>query len=199
MASDDPQIQTSVDFFKNIIPAFARKLDTVESMKLGVNQVTPQAVENGKAYVFAYRNPKGYETNKLKYHHVFPASIVIENTKSHVTAINPYYIPPDVRKKVIDYYYSRLDQKNTIPNVNARSLLEYRFIKNNSLGARIKPAIKKYIKSRMSPVVLNISPALWEDFYNGATSTVMEKFWKNTTPSTVYRDYIISFLKGGTT
>ena len=51
----------------------------------------------------------------------------------------------------------------------------------------------------MSPVVLNISPALWEDFYNGATSTVMEKFWKNTTPSTVYRDYIISFLKGGTT
>ena len=114
-----------------------------------------------------YGRPKGYEDDTLRYHHVFPVFVLLEATSKHVTALNPFYLPRSPREKVVDAFVNNLS--STKPNINTRTRFNYNLIRNNSQGAIVKPSIKKYIKNRMSQVVIQLSPELWKEMYLGTS------------------------------
>ena len=125
---------------------------------------------------------------------VFPASIMIGEEGGDMIGINPYYIPPRVRVKVIDFFLNNLTTNRNI-DANDRTVVIYQKIKNTALGEAMKPAIKRYIKSRISSRVVRLSPRLWIDMYLGQTSSKMNKLFRGASVSEVYRDYRVKFLR----
>jgi len=73
----------------------------------------------GKCYMFSYRNPEGKGTKSLPYYHMFPMAINLEQRSNTMLGINPFYLPPELRKDLVENLISRLD--DDIENQDARS------------------------------------------------------------------------------
>ena len=196
MASN-PELSLTVDFFRDLVPMFSNQIPSIKDLKnqLVLETTAQMSSQLGRCYVFGYSNPKGYEKGgRLKYHHIFPASIMIGEEGGDMIGINPYYIPPRVRVKVIDFFLNNLTTNRNI-DANDRTVVIYQKIKNTALGEAMKPAIKRYIKSRISSRVVRLSPRLWIDMYLGQTSSKMNKLFRGASVSEVYRDYRVKFLR----
>jgi|TARA_X000001388_G_C2186977_1_gene105928 hypothetical protein len=196
MASDNPKKDSAVDFLRDIIPAFAGSLDRSRSAQLGVEQRSVRSVSTsdvGRVFVSAYSKPKGYEDDTLRYHHVFPVFVVLESDAKYITALNPFYLPREPRAKLVSGLLKNLN--STSLDISAKTNFNYNLIKNNVQGAILKPAIKKYIKSRMSQVVIQLSPSLWEQMYLGESSRTLETLWDKTSSQQVYGDFVRDVLK----
>ena len=192
----NPELNATIDFFGNLLPTFKGTLTETEQRTRNVLLERSSSINTkGYCYIFGYSNPKGYETNTLKYHHIFPASIVFDISKTHITAINPFYMPPQVRKYVMPILLKNLVGKKSI-TLNDKVEYNYDAVNPTDFGRVIRPAIKKYIRSRMSSEDVRISPSLWLDVYLGKTSKVLNSQFSGATPQEVYRDYKIRFLKG---
>ena len=196
MASDNPKKDSAVDFLRDIIPAFAGAIEEQKALNLGIRQRSTRSLSEadvGRVFVSVYGRPKGYETDTLRYHHVFPVFVLLESTAKHITALNPFYLPRSPREIIVNAFLNNLT--STRPDINTRTTFNYNLIKNNSQGAIIKPAIKKYIKSRMSPVVIQLSPQLWRQMYIGRSSQTLENLWEKTNSQRVYGDFVRDVLK----
>ena len=196
MASDNPKKDSAVDFLRDIIPAFAGAIEEQKALNLGIRQRSTRSLSEadvGRVFVSVYGRPKGYETDTLRYHHVFPVFVLLESTAKHITALNPFYLPRSPREIIVNAFLNNLT--STRPDINTRTTFNYNLIKNNSQGAIIKPAIKKYIKSRLSPVVIQLSPQLWRQMYIGRSSQTLENLWEKTNSQRVYGDFVRDVLK----
>ena len=196
MASDNPKKDSAVDFLRDIIPAFAGAIEEQKALNLGIRQRSTRSLSEadvGRVFVSVYGRPKGYETDTLRYHHVFPVFVLLESTAKHITALNPFYLPRSPREIIVNAFLNNLT--STRPDINTRTTFNYNLIKNNSQGAIIKPAIKKYIKSRMSPVVIQLSPQLWRQMYIGRSSQTLENLWEKTNSQRVYGEFVRDVLK----
>ena len=146
MESDNPKKDSAVDFLRDIIPAFAGAIEEQKALNLGIRQRSTRSLsqaDEGRVFVSVYGRPKGYETDTLRYHHVFPVFVLLESTAKHITALNPFYLPRSPREIIVNAFLNNLT--STRPDINTRTTFNYNLIKNNSQGAIIKPAIKKYI------------------------------------------------------
>jgi hypothetical protein len=196
MESDNPKKDSAVDFLRDIIPAFAGAIEEQKALNLGIRQRSTRSLsqaDEGRVFVSVYGRPKGYETDTLRYHHVFPVFVLLESTAKHITALNPFYLPRSPREIIVNAFLNNLT--STRPDINTRTTFNYNLIKNNSQGAIIKPAIKKYIKTRMSPVVIQLSPQLWRQMYIGRSSQTLENLWEKTNSQRVYGDFVRDVLK----
>jgi hypothetical protein len=196
MESDNPKKDSAVDFLRDIIPAFAGAIEEQKALNLGIRQRSTRSLsqaDEGRVFVSVYGRPKGYETDTLRYHHVFPVFVLLESTAKPITALNPFYLPRSPREIIVNAFLNNLT--STRPDINTRTTFNYNLIKNNSQGAIIKPAIKKYIKTRMSPVVIQLSPQLWRQMYIGRSSQTLENLWEKTNSQRVYGDFVRDVLK----
>ena len=191
--TDDPKKDNTVNFITDIIPAFGQKVEESKQTQLKIKQRSirsfSKSQDRGRAVMFTYTKPKGYVDNTLEYHHKFPVSIILDVDSEYITGINPFYIPPKTRKIIISQLLSMVDNK-TQPTPESRAIITYAMIERTSIGKFVKPAIKKYLKSRMSQFAVQYSPALWGDVFIGKTSKQLESLWSRTSKSIVYGDYV---------
>ena len=194
---NNPELNATIDFFGDLLPTFKNTLSMTEQRSRNVLLESTAGINTpGYCYIFGYSNPKGYERGGgLKYHHIFPASIIFDIDKTHVTAINPFYMPPQVRKYAIPILLRNLFAKTSI-TLEDKVVYNYDAVNPTDFGRAVRPAIKKYLRSRMSSQAVRISPSLWLDVYLGKTSKSLNSQFSGATPSEVYRDYKIRFLKG---
>ena len=198
MANDNPKKDKEVDFVQDILPAFGKKIEESAATQLGIKQRTTRSLQRnadmGRVVMFTYTNPKGYLEDSLRYHHKFPVSIIIDADSEYITGINPFYIPAKVRSIVIKQILQTVDNK-TNPTVESRSMIRYDTLSRTAVGAYIKPAIKKYLKSRAGSVGIQFSPELWEDIFLGKTASRLETLWARTSKSVVFRDYVRKLIR----
>ena len=196
MANDNPKKDDEVDFLRDIIPAFSNTVADNKAFQSSIMQRSSRTLklqDVGRVFVSVYGNPKGYKDNTLSYHHIFPVFMLLDADSDYVTGMNLFYLPRGTRQKVVTGLLERLNTPQ--PDVFTKSTFRYELVKNKIQGAIIKPAIKKYIKSRMSPTVVQLSPALWQQIYIGQSADTLESAWQRTTSQKVYRDFVAEVLK----
>jgi len=199
MARDDnPKKDREISFVSDIVSAFGERLDESKQAQLGIKQRALRSVTTtldfGRAIMFTYTRPKGYLDNTLRYHHRFPVSIVVESDAKYLTGINLFYMPPRIRKLVLDRYLAEINNK-TNTNADSRTMLKYNRLAGTAFGVYVKPAVRKYLKTRASNVAVQFSPELWRDIFLGKTSEDLSKLWSRTRESIVYKDYIRKVLR----
>lgn len=144
----------------------------------------------GRCFLFSYKNPAGKGTKKLPYYHMFPMVFVLEQTKGNFLGLNPFYLPPNQRKNLIDTLLENLN--NDIEDERARVLVTYDII--NTYSRKFKnafPCLKRYRYNLMSKVVMQMKPSLWEEFYLGEVSIKQESLFKGASPKKIWRDSMI--------
>ena len=196
MASDNPKKDEEIDFLRDIIPAFSNTVSENRAYQSSIMQRDVRSLRDGDAgrvFVSVYGPPKGYADNTLPYYHVFPVFLLLSADSDHITGMNLFYLPRAARQTVISGLLSRLNTPN--PTVHTKSTFRYNLVRNNLQGAIIKPTIKKYIKNRMSPTVIQLSPVLWEQIYVGQSASTLESAWSRTTSQKVYKDFVTEVLQ----
>jgi hypothetical protein len=63
------------------------------------------------------------------------------------------------------------------------------------LSAVAKSCVRKYVIRRMGAVSLQLHPNLWEDFFLGPTSKLLERAWRYTSAPTAYKKSYQEILK----
>ena len=167
-----------VDSFEQIIQSIKSRLpegSTDEFDGSTIRVVSPRSIprnilSRGRVYFFRYTFPK--TRLKLPYYHMYPCVYATNVEKNYLTGVNLFYLPPKFRSIML----SRFKNKITGEGNFARSLFDYSFMERlKVVHATVKPAIKQYDLRRTSVQGLEISNKLWDEFYMGDLSQVLEK------------------------
>ena len=141
----------------------------------------------GKCYLFQYRNPVGKGTPDLPYFHLFPMAINLEQRSNTMLGLNPFYLPPELRKDLIENLISRLD--GDIQDEDSRSKITYKMIAKYRRSMRNAfPCIKQYRHNLMGSAVIEVKPSLWREFYLGDVSKKFETFFQGGSPRSIWAD-----------
>lgn len=139
----------------------------------------------GRCYLFSYLNPVTKE--QLKYYHIYPMVILLEQDKDTMLGLNPFYIPPKPREHIVNLLIDKLN--NDIEDDAARTKATYRIMTKYRKTFRYAfPCIKRYSHKRMSKVAIEMPPSLWEEFYLGDVSDKQQLLFKKASPKTVWAD-----------
>ena len=150
----------------------------------------------GRSYLFSYKNPEGKGTPDLPYYHMFPMIINLEHGEKSMLGLNPFYLPPPLRTDLIEGLLARL--QGELDDPDSRSKITYKIIAKYRRSLRNAfPCIKRYQYTRMSPVVLEMPPKLWRDFYLGKTSKLHETFFRGSSPTSVWADSKRTSMEAG--
>ena len=144
----------------------------------------------GRCYLFNYRNPVGKGKPDLPYYHIFPMVINLEQREKTMLALNPFYLPPNLREGLIENLLSRLI--GDVEDEDARSRITYKIIAKYRRSLRTAfPCIKQYRHNLMSPVVLEMKPSLWREFYLGDISKKHSTFFVGRSPRSVWGESVM--------
>jgi len=157
-------------------------VEVLSSRTIGSN-----STDFAKCFLFSYRNPAGKGSKKLPYYHLFPMVILLDAKPETILALNPFYLPPDRRKKLIDIAIAQLN--NDIDDDEARSRIRYDMIKN--YRNRYKdafPCIKQYRRDLMGRVAIEIKPVMWREFYLGDISVLHESLFVGASRRKIWND-----------
>lgn len=150
----------------------------------------------GRSYLFNYRNPVGKGKPNLPYYHIFPMVINLEQKEKTMLALNPFYLPPNLREDLIENLLGRL--AGDIEDEDARSRITYKTIAKYRRSLRTAfPCIKQYRHNLMSPVVLEMKPSLWKEFYLGDISKKHSTFFIGRSPKTVWSESVVTSKEMG--
>jgi len=184
-------LQTELEKIAPALAAFVGKVApdlTQEDIVVRKPKGIPKSTQYvGRSYLFSYKNPAGKGKPELPYYHMFPMIINLEQGDKSMLGLNPFYLPPPLRRDLVDGLLSRL--QGEIDDPDARSKITYKIIAKYRRSLKNTfPCIKRYQYARMSPVVLEMPPKLWEDFYLGKTSKLHETFFRGSSPSSVWSE-----------
>lgn len=175
------------------------RLVSPELREEDVSVLKPQSIRRsisgrGRCYLFSYRNPVNKGKPQLPYYHVFPMVISLEQEQNHLLGLNPFYLPPLMRENFVNVLLSRL--LGDIENPDTRCSISYKMLSKyrSSLGAAF-PCIKKYRHERMSPVVIEMKPSLWRDFYLGDISKKHQSLFIGRSPASIWSDSEVEAIK----
>lgn len=164
-----------------------------------VNVMNPNSIRRsiggrGRCYLFSYRNPINKGTPKLPYYHIYPMVISLEQEENSLLGLNPFYLPPEMRQKLINGIMGRLlgseEDPDTRASISYKMLSRYR----RSLGLAF-PCIKRYDHQRMGRIILEMKPSLWERFYLGDISKKHEVFFVGKNVSSIWNESKIQAIK----
>ena len=167
-----------LDNFERIIQSLKSRLpegSTDDIDESTVRVISPRSIprnilSRGRVYFFRYAVPK--TRLELPYYHVYPCVYATNVEKNHLTGINLFYLAPKFRTLLLTKFRDKITGEANF----SRSLFDYSFMKRlKVVNAAIKPAIKQYDLRRTSVSGLEISNKLWDEFYLGDLSTVLEK------------------------
>lgn len=167
-----------VDTFEQIVQSIKSRLpegSTEEFDESTIRVVSPRSIprnilSRGRVYFFRYTFPK--TRLQLPYYHIYPCVYAINIEKNYLTGINLFYLPPKFRKTLLSKFKSKITGEGNF----ARSLFDYSFMERlKVVNASVKPAIRKYDLRRTSVQGLEISNKLWDEFYLGNLSDVLER------------------------
>lgn len=170
-------------FFKKVAPQLTEDEISVRKPK----SIPKSRQFVGRCYLFSYKNPMGKGTPELPYHHIYPMVINLEHRRDTMLGLNPFYLGPDQRADFINNLLSRLVGSESDPDSRCR--ITYAMIAKYRRSFRTAfPCIKQYKFSRMSPIVIEMKPDLWKEFYLGETSKRHELFFRGGSPKRVWSD-----------
>tara|TARA_R100000234_G_scaffold115054_1_gene90681 strand:- start:7601 stop:8185 length:585 start_codon:yes stop_codon:yes gene_type:complete len=143
---------------------------------------------SGTVQFFSYPVPKTIDT--IPYYHLFPGVLVIDVNRDYLTGMNLFHLPRKFRsfflKKVLT---SKSDEGGKI-DFSYNEMLSEKY-----LSAVAKSCVRRYIIPRMGAVSLQLHPDIWEDFFLGSTSRILERTWRKKSASTAYKKSYEEILK----
>lgn len=141
----------------------------------------------GRMIMFAY-DPK--TKNKLPYYDVLPLVLVIDADARGFTGLNLHYVPPLLRKVILEALKKNINLGPIPPGRVSRSelgkiKLNYGILKKSSQFPIMRPCFKRYLFSHVRSSFLYVAPTEWEKSIMLPT----EKFVK-ATKTKVFRDSV---------
>lgn len=159
---------------------------------------TPPALKKGdqlagSVQFFSYPVPKTIET--IPYYHLFPGVLVIDVRRDYLTGMNLFHLPRRFRRFFLTKVLT-LRSLETEAEDETKITFSYEEMLNEKyLSAVAKSCVRKYVIRRMGAVSLQLHPNLWEDFFLGPTSKLLERAWRYTSASTAYKKSYEEILK----
>ena len=159
---------------------------------------SPPALKNGdqlagSVQFFSYPVPKTIDT--IPYYHLFPGVLVIDVKRDYLTGMNLFHLPRKFRKFFLTKVLTSKSLGNESGNDTQINFSYEGMLNETYLSAVAKSCIRKYIIPRMGVVSLQLHPNIWEDFFLGPTSKILERAWRKTSASTAYRKSYEDILK----
>jgi hypothetical protein len=148
------------------------------------NRINTRSI--GRMFMYAY-DPKFKK--KLPYYDTLPLLILIDFTDNGFRGLNLHYVPPFVRKRIIEALTKNLNTTKLTEKTKTR--ISYNILKRAALFAVLKPCFKRYLFSHVRSSFMYIDPKDWQK----AIMLPTEQFQKQT-KSQIYSSYIKNNLKG---
>lgn len=140
----------------------------------------------GKMFMYVY-DPKWKA--KLPYYDTFPLVILTDFVAGGWYGLNLHYVPPFVRKKIIDALSE--NQNSATRSAQTKLKISYNIMKASSKYSIMQPCFKRYLASQVRSKFLFVDPRDWEK----AIMLPTEHFQK-TTKQAVHRKFVANNLKG---
>jgi len=186
-----------MDWFKGKLADLAREnrkvRNTPGTSKLPsqMNQSFMSKVINvrstGRMVMFAY---DAKHKDKLPYWDALPLILVVEMKPDGFTGLNLHYVPPLVRKSIIQALMENLNWEPTtatgLSKGQKKSIaMSYNILKGSARYQVIKPCFKRYLFSQVKSTFMYIDPREWEK----AIMMPTERFQK-ASKTKVHRDSV---------
>lgn len=134
----------------------------------------------GRMFMYIY-DPKHKKT--LPYYDTLPLMILIDFTEDGFRGLNLHYVPPFVRKRILEALSKNMNKSNLTEASKIR--LSYQMLKNSTNFSIIKPCYKRYLFGHVKSSFMFINPQEW----NKAIMLPTEQF-KKKTKTQIYQDFI---------
>ena len=179
---------------KKISPSLASFIEysSPELSETEVEVTTPKGIQRskrfqGKCYMFAYKTPVGRAT--LPYYHLFPMVFMLEQKNKTMLGLNPFYLDPEKREKLINIITDNMYGDEEDPD--SRASVTYKILNKYRSSYRYAfPCIKQYRHELMGKIVLEMKPSLWKDFYLGSIARKHETLFKGSSVRKIWSDSI---------
>lgn len=175
--------KTVLNTHQNIVENTGTKLP--DNMNKNFTSMRADKRSIGRIFMFAY-DPK--LKAKLPYYDTLPLIILVDFTKDGFRGLNLHYLPPFVRKKVLELLVNNLNRYKL--NERMRVRMSYDILKRALEYAIVKHAFKRYLFTHVRSVFMYIDPNEW----NKAIMLPTEQF-KKATKNKVWSDYVNSSLR----
>ena len=127
---------------------------------------------------------------------------MIDVKRDYLTGMNLFHLPRRFRRFFLTKVLT-LRSLETEADDETKITFSYEEMLNEKyLSAVAKTCVRKYVIRRMGAVSLQLHPNLWEDFFLGPTSKLLDRAWRYTSASTAYKKSYedlklpISYLSG---
>ena len=134
----------------------------------------------GRMFMYIY-DPKYKKT--LPYYDTLPLLILIDFTNNGFRGLNLHYVPPFVRKRILEALVRNMNKSG--PNEKKRIRLSYELLKHTTNFDIIKPCYKRYISKNVRSSFMYIDPAEW-----GKAVMLPTEQFKKKTKTEIYRGFV---------
>lgn len=147
----------------------------------------------GSVQFFPYLYPK--TINTIPYYHLFPGVLVINVERDRLIGMNLFHLPRRFRRFFLTKVLTLRSLETEAEDETKITFSYEEMLNERYLAAIAKSCVRSYVIRRMGTVSLQLHPNLWEDFFLGPSSKLLERSWRYTSSADAYKKSYQEILK----
>lgn len=147
----------------------------------------------GSVQFFPYLYPKTIDT--IPYYHLFPGVLVINVERDRLIGMNLFHLPRRFRRFFLTKVLTLRSLETEAEDETKITFSYEEMLNERYLAAIAKSCVRSYVIRRMGTVSLQLHPNLWEDFFLGPSSKLLERSWRYTSSADAYKKSYQEILK----
>ena len=147
----------------------------------------------GSVQFFPYLYPKTIDT--IPYYHLFPGVLVINVERDRLSGMNLFLLPRRFRRFFLTKVLTLRSLETEAEDETKITFSYEEMLNERYLAAIAKSCVRSYVIRRMGTVSLQLHPNLWEDFFLGPSSKLLERSWRYTSSADAYKKSYQEILK----